>query len=192
MEKQLQSRMNYLGMKSQLSDLELRIIQAQEDLLKVEHSLEYSIIRAPADGIVHGLQAHTVGGVIEAGKTIMEIVPHGRKLIAEVRISSQDIGHVKTGDPVEVKFSTYDYGRYGGIRGILTEISASTFLDSRGNPYYRGLVSLEKTALGESAAQFPVLPGMTVSGEIKTGSKTILEYLLKPITASAKKAMRER
>jgi multidrug efflux pump subunit AcrA (membrane-fusion protein) len=192
MEKQLQSRMNYLSIKSQLTDLELRIIQMQEELLKVEHSLDFSIIRAPADGIVHGLQAHTVGGVIEAGKTIMEIVPHDRKLIAEVRISSNDIGHVKTGDSVELKFATYDYGRYGGIRGVLTEISVSTFLDPRGVPYYRGLVTLEKTALGDSDAKHPVLPGMTISGEIKTGSKTILEYLLKPIYSSAKKAMRER
>jgi membrane fusion protein, adhesin transport system len=88
--------------------------------------------------------------------------------------------------------TTYDFARYGGVYGKLEEISATTFVDEEGNPFYRGKVSLEKDYIGNDPKAFPVLPGMTLQADIITGEKTVMEYLLKPIFVSARQALRER
>ena len=122
----------------------------------------------------------------------MEIVPEDSRLVAVIQISSRDIGHVKVGQPVTLKFATYNYGRYGGLEGSLTEISPTTFLDRAGNPYYRASVTVDKNYVGSDPKRYPIMSGMTLTADIKTGSKTVLEYLLKPIYASAASALRER
>ncbi|MBF0205274.1 MAG: HlyD family efflux transporter periplasmic adaptor subunit [Oligoflexia bacterium] len=188
----LSSKITLLTQKAALNELDIRLAQIRESLKKTERMKTNKLIISPVEGYVHGLQLHTVGGVVAPGKTIMEIVPKEQKLVAEIKISSRDIGHVTINSPVLLKLSTYDYGRHGGIEGILKDISASTLLSNDGMPYYRGVVRLLKTHIGNDPRQHPVIPGMTLSAEIKTGEKTIMEYLLKPIYTSAKEALRER
>lgn len=176
----------------ELAAVDAELAQSEELVRRNETNLEWLSIRAPVAGIVHGLMAHTVGGIVAPGSTILEIVPLGRRLVAEVKISARDIGHVRAGQPVVAKFTTYDFGRYGGIPGTLDAISATAFVGPGGESHYRGMVSLQRDYIGPDPMGNPMLPGMTLQADIKTGNKTIMQYLLKPIYASARQALRER
>ncbi len=169
------------------------LAQINESLSRLFDRVRRLEIAAPVRGIVKGLKFFTVGGVIPAGAIIMEIVPLDKELLVETKIQTRDVGHVKIGQPVTVKVSTYDFARYGGITGELREISATTFADEQsGDPYYKGIVALDRGYVGFDPESNRVLPGMTVQADIKTGRKTLLEYLLKPVVSSVKTAFRER
>jgi membrane fusion protein, adhesin transport system len=135
---------------------------------------------------------HTVGGVIPPGAIITEIVPLDKELVVEAKIQPRDVGHVRIGQPVTVKVTTYDFSRYGGITGELKDVSASTFLDEQGEPYYKGIVELDRNYVGKDPMHNRVMPGMTVQADIKTGKKTLFSYLLKPVYSSVSTAFRER
>lgn len=149
-------------------------------------------IKSPVDGIVHNLIVHSEKEIIPPGATIMEVVPKEKEMKAEIKISPTDIGHIDVGQNAILKFMTYDFSRYGSIDGSIISISPTTFLDKQGRPYYKGVVTMGQQYLGDNPHQNPILPGMTVEVDIRTGSKTLLEYLLKPIFASSQKALRER
>lgn len=166
--------------------------QVQEVIRRHQRLVDLAEIRSPVAGIVHGLTTHTIGGVVSAGQTIVKVVPSDRELVAEVRISPADVGHIKVGQPVTLKFLSYDFARYGGIDGALAQISATTFPAADGQPYYKGVVTFEGTQLHGRKGSFPILPGMTLTGDIKTGDKTVLEYILRPIYASSQQALQER
>lgn len=176
----------------ELESIDNDIAQVQEEIRRRTRLVTLSEIRAPTSGVVLGLTTHTIGGVIAAGNTILEIVPRNRKLMAEVHISPADVGHVKVGLPVTIKFTSYDFSRYGGMPGTLEQISASTLVDDAGNPYFKGVVALEQENLDSRQGQLPILTGMTLIADIRTGDKTVMEYILKPIYASSAQALRER
>jgi adhesin transport system membrane fusion protein len=165
--------------------------ESEEVLRRHRSSLDHLEIRAPIDGYVHGLKKHTVGEVVASGDTILEMVPLDRALAAEVRIAPKDIGHVAVGQPVVMKFTTYDFSRYGGLEGKLDEISPTSMFDDKGSPYYKGVIRLAHQYVGMDQST-RILPGLTLQAEIITGRKSVLQYLLKPIFASAREAMRER
>lgn len=148
-------------------------------------------IKAPTHGLVQGLNVNTVGAVIQPGETIMEIVPLDKSLEIAVKISPQDIGHLKVGQAVQVKFSTFDFSRYGSVQGYLEHISASTFSGENGDRYYHGRVTLSQNYVGDDPDNI-IMPGMTVMADVITGNKTILQYMLKPIHTSLKTAFTER
>jgi membrane fusion protein, adhesin transport system len=168
------------------------LAQLHEAVNKIEDRVQRLAMKSPVRGIVKGLKTHTVGGVIPPGGVILELVPLDKELIVEARITTRDVGHLREGQPVTVKVMTYDYARYGGITGELKKISASTFLDEQGNPYYKGIVSLDRGYVGGDPERNRVLPGMTVQADINTGKKTLLQYLLKPVYSSVNQAFRER
>jgi HlyD family type I secretion membrane fusion protein len=114
------------------------------------------------------------------------------ELLVETRITTRDIGHVEIGQPATIKVTAYDYARYGSISGELKEISSSTFLDKQGDLYYKGVISMDRDYVGNDPQVNKVFPGMTVQADIKTGRKTLLEYLLKPIVSSIGNGFRER
>jgi HlyD family secretion protein/adhesin transport system membrane fusion protein len=149
-------------------------------------------IRSPVDGLVKGLEVHTIGGVIAPGRQLMEIVPAGSDLLAEVKISPNDIGHIKVGYPVIVKITSYDFSRYGAINGTVTGLSATTFANQHGQTFYKGMISLEKNYVGNTEGQNMILPGMIVNADIITGEKSLLAYFLKPIYKAMNSAFRER
>ena len=168
------------------------LAEVRESLARLSDRVRRLAITAPVAGIVKGLAVRTIGGVIQPGETLMEIVPVTDELIVETRISPRDIGHVATGQPVTVKVSAFDFARYGSIAGVLVDVSASTFLDERDVPYYKGFVRLERPYVGADPERNRILPGMTVQADIDTGSKTLLQYLLKPVYSSMDAAFRER
>lgn len=168
------------------------LAEVRETVARLEEHVRRLAIAAPVAGVVKGLAVHTVGGVVAPGETLLEIVPVGDELIVETRIQPQDIGHVRPGQTVTVKVSAFDFARYGSIPGVLTEISASTFVDEREMPFYKGIVRLERPHVGGDPGRLRVLPGMTVQADIDTGGKTLLQYLLKPVYASMDAAFRER
>ena len=167
-----------------------QVVQSLENVFDRVRRLK---VQAPVRGYIKGLKVNTVGGVIPAGAIVMEVVPLDEELIVEARINTRDVGHVELGQPVKVKVTTYDFARYGGISGELKEISATTFIDEvTGDPYYKGIVSLDRNYVGFDPEKNQVLPGMTVQADIKTGRKTLLEYLLKPVVSSVKTSFKER
>ena len=149
-------------------------------------------ILSPIDGVIKGLKVHTAGGVISAGAIILEIMPLNEELLVETRITTRDVGHVEIGQPANIKVTAYDYARYGSISGELKMISTSTFLDKQGDLYYKGVISMDRDYVGNDPQVNKVFPGMTVQADIKTGRKTLLEYLLKPIVSSIGNGFRER
>ncbi|KZD01134.1 MULTISPECIES: HlyD family type I secretion periplasmic adaptor subunit [unclassified Thalassospira] len=177
---------------TELGRLGGEIAQAREALRKLRDRVNRLEIIAPTRGYIKGLQFTTIGGVIAPAQVVMELVPVDDVLIAETRISTEDIGHVHLGQPVTVKVSAFDFIRYGGIQGELVSISASTFVDEDGRPYYKGKVALEADAVGEGAAAQKIIPGMTVQADIQTGERTLLQYLLKPVYVSLDQAFSER
>lgn len=177
---------------TELGRLGGEIAQAREALRKLRDRVERLEIIAPTRGYIKGLQFTTIGGVIAPAQVVMELVPVDDVLIAETRISTEDIGHVHLGQPVTVKVSAFDFIRYGGIQGELVSISASTFVDEDGRPYYKGKVALDDDAVGEGAAAQKIIPGMTVQADIQTGERTLLQYLLKPVYVSLDQAFSER
>lgn len=176
----------------QLGKIETEVAQHNEVVTKLQNRVDRLEVRSPVYGLVKGLKVNTIGGIIEPGETLMEVVPLDKHLVVEARISPKDVGHVNVGQTVRIKVSSYDFSRYGAVQGRLEFVSATTFLDEQGVPYYRGRVSLSQNYVGENAGANAILPGMTVEADIVTGEKTILAYLLKPIHLSLKTALTER
>ena len=180
-------------------DIELEAGRVTSELAEVESTLirlqardERQEVRSPAAGIVQGLSVTGSNGVIAPGQVIMQLVPVDEDLIVEAKIQPQDIGHVHTGQRAKLKFVSYDFSRFGTLEGTVNQISASTYLDDENQPYYRAEIKMEKSYLGAQAGELNVLPGMTLTADIQTGQKTILEYLLRPVTRGFDNAFRER
>lgn len=149
-------------------------------------------IRSPVTGIAQELQTETVGGVIAPGSTVLEVIPNDAALFVEARISTQDIGFIYVGQEATVKVTAFDYTRYGGIDGIIQGFSATTVQDEEGNTFYRARIKLAKNYVGDDPERNRVLPGMEVIADIKTGKKTLLEFLLKPVVKALSESFRER
>lgn len=165
--------------------------QHAELLEKLQHRVKRLDITAPVNGIVKGLAINTVGAVVLPGQVLMEVVPMDEKLVVHAKIKPQDIGHVRTGQKVQVKFSSFDFSRYGSVGGTLEHISATTFTGINGERFYQGRIALEKNHVGENRHNL-IMPGMTVMADIVTGEKTILQYLLKPVNTAIQTAFQER
>ncbi|CAM5304216.1 HlyD family type I secretion periplasmic adaptor subunit [Thauera sp.] len=184
-------------------DAQAELNKAQEDLAGVEQTLaqrrnvlEQTEIRAPLHGVVKNVRITTLGGVIRPGEDIMQIVPLEDDLVIEARLNPADIAFVRQGLPTTVKVDAYDYTIYGDLPGRLTYISADTLredLRQGEQPYYRILVRTEgRQFSGRPDADLDILPGMTATVEIKTGSSTVLQYLTKPVTKTLSEALGER
>jgi len=166
--------------------------QVSELLVKLRRRLERIQIAAPANGIVQDLRFRTLGGVIPPGAVVLNVVPVDDVMQAEVRIAATDVGHVHAGQLVRVKVLTYDFLRYGTVDGHLASISASSFVDEKGTPYFKGIVRLNRSHLGAGPSDYPVLPGMTVVSDIITDRKSVLQYLARPVVVAFRQGLRER
>lgn len=176
----------------QLDIVAASLAQNNEIIAKQQERVNRLAVRAPVRGVIKGLAINTIGGVVQPGQTLMEIVPLDKSLVVEARIPPQYIGNLKPGQSVQVKVSAYDFTRYGSVSGKLDAISATTFTGERGERFYRGRIVLDRDYVGRDKSVNAVTPGMTVMADIVTGQKTILEYLLKPIQRSLQTAFSER
>lgn len=148
-----------------------------------------SVIRSPVKGTVKRLMVNTVGGVVQPGKDVIEIVPLEDNLLLEARVQPKDIAFLRPGLKATVKFSAYDFVVYGGLEGTLENIGADTVLDEKGNAFYTVKVRTNKSSLGEG---MPIMPGMVAEVDILTGEKSVLIYLLKPVLRAKSRALSER
>lgn len=169
---------------AELAEIEQTLIRAKDRVNRLD-------VYAPLSGIVQDLSITRINAVVEPGQVIMQLVPTGDEMIVEARILPNEVGHIHPGQPVEVKVDSYDSARFGSVEGIVERISASTYLDEKKDPYFRTEISLNTRYVGEKE-DLIVTPGMTVTADIKTGSKSILDYLLKPISRGFDSAFRER
>jgi adhesin transport system membrane fusion protein len=186
---------------NELVRVESELAQAKENMAMRADPVDRSLIRAPLKGIVKNIKINTVGGVVQAGQDIMEIVPLNDKLLVEAYIRPQDVAFVHPGLGAIVKVTAYDYALYGGLEGKVTLISPDTLRDKTRpselnlNPdeaYYRILVETNQNSLTDKNGKtMPIIPGMIASVDVKTGEKTIFQYLIKPITRM-KQALQER
>jgi HlyD family secretion protein/adhesin transport system membrane fusion protein len=174
----------------QLDGVLARKAQARELLEKLRLQIERLDVRAPVDGIVKGLAVNTIGSVVQPGGILMQIVPLKARLVVSLKIPPKYVGHIHPGQTVQLKFSSYDFSRYGSVEGHFASISATTFSGENGERYYQGKVYLAKDYVGSESNK--ILPGMTVMADIITGDKTILQYLLKPLQNAASTAFTER
>ncbi len=159
----------------ELNRIEPQLAQARENLKKRNDRVARLEVRAPVMGYVKGLRLNTIGSVIPAGQTLMEIVPVDERLVVEARILPQQIGRVAVGQEVQVKVDSYDYVRYGTIPGTLESLSAMTFSDEvRRQDYYKGRIRLNRNYAGPTEGSHPIMPGMTVDADIVTGEKSVL------------------
>jgi adhesin transport system membrane fusion protein len=150
-------------------------------------------LRAPVTGLVNDVQINTVGGFLNAGEKVMQIVPVGEKLLVEARVTPRDIAFIKVGDPANVKVTAYDFSIYGGLAGLVRNISADSIYDEvERQAYYTVLVETDRSYIVKGDQQLPIMPGMVCDVEIITGSKSILSYLFKPVLKAFNEALTER
>jgi len=170
------------------SDARLR----QEELTKATKRSSLQLLVSPVDGTVTQLAVHTVGGVVEAAKPIMVIVPTRGKLVAEVTIANKDIGFVTPGQPVALKVEAFSFTRYGAVPGRLEQISSDAVQDEKRGLIYTARVALDRTTIQRDGATVPLTPGMAVTADIRTGRRSLASYLLSPIDEIRTTAGRER
>ena len=168
------------------------IAELKEQLIKFGDRVDRLNIRAPVSGYVTNLTVNTIRAVIEPSQILMEVVPVDKELIVESKVSTQDIGHVHVGQEAVIKVGSYDPQRFGVIEGEVGRISPSTYLDEENQPYYKAQIILAKKYLGSQPGKYKLIPGMTVTADIRTGEKTVLDYLLKPVYRGFQNAFQER
>ncbi|WP_242201830.1 MULTISPECIES: HlyD family type I secretion periplasmic adaptor subunit [unclassified Pseudomonas] len=183
---------------AELAKFEMELSQTSENLIGRADVRHRTTIVAPVRGTVKNIAFHTRGGVIQPGEAIMQIVPLEDQLLVEGKIRPSDVAFLRPGLPATVKITAYDYSIYGGLKGTVEHISPDTLKDEQkaaagraDDTYYRVLVLTDSSNLTAGNKLLPILPGMVASVEIRTGQKTILEYLLKPVL-KAREAFRER
>jgi len=170
---------------AELAQLKLTIVKYKDRVTRL-------LIKAPVKGVVQELVPKAIGEVMKPGDVIARIVPMERELVAEVRIPPKDIGFISVGNKADVKITTFDPARFGSITGTVSKISATTFQNDRGEPFYKAVIKLSKNNVGLKNEKHLVLPGMVVNAEIITGSKSLTKYLLKPVYRSLDIAFSER
>ena len=150
-------------------------------------------IRSPVDGVVNDVQVTTIGGFVQAGEKVMEVVPMGDKLLVETRVKPSDIAFIKVGDKALVKVTAYDFSTYGGLEGKVVRVSADSIYDeAERQAYFIVIVETQKSYLMAAGRRLPITPGMMTDTQIITGRKSVLSYLLKPVLKARSDALRER
>ena len=179
---------------NELVKVESELAQVQEVLTAREDQVKRTVVAAPVRGTVKNIRMNTRGGVIQPGQDIMEIIPLEDKLLVEAKIRPHDVAFLRPGLPATVKVTAYDYAIYGGLDGEIELISPDTLREERRpeeDSYYRVLVRTTSSTLHAAGKELPIIPGMTASVEIRTGEKTVMDYVLKPVL-KVREAMRER
>jgi adhesin transport system membrane fusion protein len=216
--KGLMSEVEVMRLRRQVNDMQLSARErvnkfrqdASTDLVRVQTELSLldeqmagradvlrrTVLTSPVRGLVKNIRVNTIGGVVAPGAPIMEIVPIGSRVLIEARLKPRDVGFVRVGQKAEVKLAAYDYNTYGGLHGKIEYISPDALGDAeKGTPdstYYRVTMRTDRSTLKEKSGKpLPILPGMTAQVEVRTGERSVLSFILRPMLKS-KEAFRER
>lgn len=178
----------------QLSEKRNDLARLQEMIVSAEDRVRRAVVRSPVRGTVKRINVTTIGGIIKPGMDIMEIVPLDDRLMVEVRIKPMDIAFISPGQMATVKVTAYDFSVYGGLDAKVEHISADTISDNtgRGEPYYLVRVRTDHNYISRGKNKLFIKAGMTATVDILTGSKTVLQYLVRPFVKARYGAMRER
>lgn len=178
--------------RTELADAMAKLGGVSESSVGLQDRVKRAEVRSPVKGTIKTLYANTVGGVIQPGKNIVEVVPLDDNLLVEARIQPKDVAFLRPGLNAMVKFTAYDFATYGGLEGRLEHISADTITDEKGNAFYIVRVRTRRNQLGDRNKPLPIIPGMVAEVNILTGQKSILSYLLKPVLRAKAEALTER
>ena len=192
-EKRKESKQLFINnAKRELNEVSAEILRLQTQQIAFSDEVQRTIVTSPVDGIVQKLHINTIGGVIKPGADLVEIVPTNEKLYLEVKIKPSDIAFLHPGAQARVKISAYDYAIHGALLGNVVNISPDTITDKEDNTFYLIYIETKKNYLGQKESPLKIIPGMTVSVDIVTGKKTIMQYILKPILKSKQYVFTER
>lgn len=176
---------------NQIITAEKRIIELENNLVKAKQILEQTTITAPVDGTVLSLTVKTIGGVVNAGQQLAQIVPEKVPLYVDAVLDNQDVGFVKSGQRVVVKVATYPFQRYGYLEGVVENISPDAIQDDKKGLIYKAKIKLNDEKSSKQN-QLKLLPGMSVSAEITTGQRRIIEFFLDPLMTKADESLKVR
>ncbi len=195
---QIQERVNRFRQDAsgELVRVRTELAQIEEQMVVKQDVLSRTILKSPVRGVVKNIRIGTLGGVVQAGAPIMEILPLGPRILIEARIKPADIGFVHKGLHATVKLSAYDYFIYGGLEGVIDYLSPDalgeeTKATGADATYYRALIRSDVSTLQKNGKPLSVIPGMTATVEIRTGERSVLQYLVMPLIKS-QEAFRER
>jgi hemolysin D len=211
-----QARAEYAqGIVSDLADAEQKAAQSAEDLIRTEKKMQDQVLRAPIDGVVQQLALHTIGGVVTPAQALMMVVPADNRIEIEAMVQNRDVGFVHENDAAEIKIDTFNFTKYGLLRGKVLSVSADAIQrdkpasdTSRGDKsvpssartseppgqelLYATRIALDSTRIEVEGRMVDLAPGMAVTVEVKTGKRRIAEYLLSPLLRYRQESLRER
>lgn len=176
----------------ELNEVRTELQKITASSLAIDDRVSRTTVQSPVHGIIKQLKVNTIGGVVQPGSDLLEIVPLEDNLLIEAKVRPQDVAFLHPGQKAMVKFSAYDYTIYGGLKANLELISADTITDEEGNSFYLIQVRTDKNHLGSDAHPLLIIPGMIATVDIITGEKSVLDYLLKPVLKARAEALRER
>jgi HlyD family type I secretion membrane fusion protein len=179
-------------MRSEMADAMARMAEAEQHLLHHEQRLSRLDVLAPVDGIVKDLRVNSINQVVQPGEVMMTVVPVGDRMVVESRMSAHDVAFVRPGTRAHVAVDSFDVSRFGTVPATVDWVSASTFVERGAEPFYKVQLDLERPNVGEDPRSGQLQPGMTVQASIVTGTKTVLDYLLKPVYRGFRESFHER
>lgn len=193
---QIQERINRFRQEASTDMIRVRteLAQVEEQMVVKQDVLRRTTLQSPVRGLVKNIRMNTIGGVVPGGGTIMEIVPVGDRVLIEVKIKPTDIGFIHKGMHAVIKLSAYDFYTYGGLKGTIESISPDAFGDENraaDTSYYRALIRSDESTLRSKGQPLSVMPGMSAVAEIRTGERTVMSFLLRPMLKS-REAFQER
>jgi len=175
-----------------LNQAKSELAKLAETMPALEDRLSRTTVRSPVNGIVNQIKVKTIGGVVQPGSPLLEVVPIEDTLLVEAKIRPTDIAFVAVGQPAIVKLTAYDFSIYGGLNGKIEHISADSIANEKGELFYLTYVRTDKSTLEFKDKLLPIIPGMTATVDVLTGRKSVLDYLLKPVNKARERALRER
>jgi adhesin transport system membrane fusion protein len=178
---------------TELSKRQAELASINEALTADTDRVNRTEVRSPVHGTVKEIKVRTVGGVVQPGQDLMEIVPIEDTLLVEAQVRPSDIAFMYPNQKAVIKITAYDFSIYGGLDAVVEQISADSIEDKeKGESFFRVYLRTDKNYLGTAEDPLPIIPGMTASVDVLTGEKTVLEYLMKPILRARDSALRER
>lgn len=160
--------------------------------IKFQDTLTRTVLRSPVDGVVKTLYVVTVGGVVQPGGTVADVVPEGDRLVVEAMLPSQEVGYVRAGQKALIQLASADAARFGYLSGEVVRVSPDTIDTKDGYSYYRVRIETERDYFERKGTRYDLVPGVRVTCAIRTGERSVLEYLLDPFLRSMGTALRER
>ncbi len=179
----------------ELQRISVEIKKAEARMVSDTDKIDKTVIKSSVDGIVKEIYMNTIGGVVQAGASLMDIIPNSDNLLVEAKIDPKDIAFISPSQKAIVKITAYDFSIYGGLEGKIVEISADSIIDKDskdGKSYYKIIVQTNKNYLEKNGNKLPIIPGMIASVDVITGKKTIMDYILKPILKIKQNSLHEK